>query len=274
MKEEVKENRKEEEVKERQPLLASQVAGPMTFKLEEQIPGPFRLVANSIKGLFRNFKGAFKDKKRLVLVIVMSLIWLALMILPLLKIDHGILRFLNFLTFAQGGMRGGFFGFIGGVVGKGVFTYFISSIIGGIFTGKKPLKGIGGSLKSLFRNKGHLDALFLGIGIGLIVYNFFVGKASMQNSMIGIVGFVLSLRALSSKGGFIRRFVSSFGRKKQNFSFVNPFISGLTMGFLVSLPISAIPFGILPFLCGLLCLLTCLILFLVKKGKKKEAFAI
>lgn len=267
---------------------ASQTAGAMVFRQDAggfaEILGPLRLVIQTVGGLFGKIKGAVKDKKRIIPVIIMALIWLLLLLLPMLKINSGILRFLSFLTFARGGMSGGFLGLVGGIIGKGMFSYFIFSIIIPLLSGKNPLKGIGGTFKGLFsqfsvKNGGQMGGLLFGAGAALIAYNFFAGYASLQNSMAGIAAFFLALRAFSSRTGFVRRFITSIGNKlskgkRADMSFASRFIAGMSMGFALAVPLSALPVGILPYLCGAACAAVGAMLIFIAKGSGREARAV
>lgn len=172
--------------------------------------GPIKYLFGSVGRVLKGITGVFKDKKRGIPVLVISLLWLLLLMLPALGVNTSALRYLNFLTFAQGGASGGMLGMTGGLIGKGIFAYFICLF----FTGGKPLAGLGRGLKNLFgsfavKDKKALASLLAGVGLALISYNFITGTASLQNSMAGIAAFLLSLRALANRGGFLRGFIMS-----------------------------------------------------------------
>lgn len=272
-------------------MFASETAGAMVFKQDSgvmeglaEILGPIKLVISTVSGLFGKLKGALKDKKRLIPVIIMALVWLLQILLPKLGVNPGFLKFLSFLTFAQGGTKGGFLGLIGGIVGKGVFSYFIFSVIIPLVSGKNPLKGMGGTVKNIFsqfsvKSGAQLGPLLCGAGAALIAYNFFAGYASLQSSMAGVAAFFLALRAFSTRTGFVRKFITSIGNKlskgkRVDMSVVNRFIAGLSAGFALAVPLSALPVGILPYLCGTACAVAGAILIFALKGKTKEACAV
>lgn len=269
-------------------VFASETAGAMVFRQDAggvaEILGPLQVIIQAVGDLFGKIKGAFKEKKRIVPIIMITLIWLVLILLPMLGIDSGIFRFLSFLTFAQGGMSGGILGLVGGIIGKGVFAYFIFSIVIPLISGKNPLKGIGGTFKELFsqfsiKSSGQVAGLLLGAGAALVAYNFFVGSASLQNSMVGAAAFFVALRTFSSRTGFVRRLVSSVstkfsGGKRADLSFVNRFGAGLSTGFALAVPLSALPGGALPYLCGAVCAVVGAVLIFIARGSGKEAHAI
>ena len=97
------------------------------------IPGPGKVIGAGLKSLFTSIGSSFKDPKRLIPAFVIAAVWLVLNILQACGINPVPTRILSFLTFANGGMSGGFFGAIGGVIGKGIFAGALVSLIG-LFT--------------------------------------------------------------------------------------------------------------------------------------------
>jgi hypothetical protein len=155
-----------------------------------------------------SLKQMLKNPKQLIPMLAMGAFWLALSMLPALGINPLPVQLLSFLTFAQGGMYGGVLGAVGGVMGKAVFAYFVSALLLPLFSGKNPFRGMGGGFKAFFSGLAAQSAsaaapLLMGLGLALILYNFFTGNAGLVNSMAGVVGFMLALKALLSKGGSI-----------------------------------------------------------------------
>lgn len=240
--------------------------------------GPLKYLSSV---LIRGIKGipkVFKNKKQLVLIILMALTWIALTVLPILKINPPAFKILSFLTCAQGGLKNGIPGIIGGTIGKGIWAYFIFTLIMPILSGKMPFAGVGGGLKTLFAslaidNKRMLALLLLGMSLALISYNFLSGEASLQNSMVGIAAFFVSVRALSNKAGFLREFVTTFVRKRSkgvmpDFNMINRFMAGWACGFALAVLLSLTNFSIIAYLFGAVLLLVALILH-KNSGKSK-----
>ena len=264
---------------------AYEIAGEMVFT--QQIPstnrilstiGPVKYLLNSVINIFKNLKEVFIDKKKLIPAIIMVIIWIALIILPILGIAGIPVRYLSFLTFGRGGIGQGLVRVIGGTLGKGIFAYFVTSIMLPIFSGRKPFKGIGGGIKTLFNSFDveeltGLSPILLGGGIALIVYNFLTGSAITQNSMIGIIGFIIGLQGLSRKDGFLKGFIMSFTNKSSkkkhiDNSDVNKIIAGFTSGFALSIPLSTIGFSYTCYYIGVF-FIGVAILVKVIAGKKK-----
>jgi hypothetical protein len=175
-------------------------------------------------------------------------------------------------------LENGVSGIIGGTIGKGVFGYFLFTLI---MPGNdmKMFAGVGNGVKNLFgslavKNKKMLALMLLAIGVALLTYKFMTGDASLQNSMAGIAAFFISARALGSKAGFLRGFVTSILNKyyktlAADLASINPIIAGWTAGFALAVLLSALGIGAICSLFGVLLLIVAVILMLVT-GKKKE----
>ena len=243
--------------------------------------GPLKVLFQSLSGLFRGFGSAIKDKKRWIPALILALLWFILTLLPLLGINPMPVKLLSFLTFAGGGTSNGITGLVGGVVGKGVFAYFLMSLVMPLTRGQKPFAGVGRGIKQFFQSIGakslaQFSPLLLGAGAALIGYNFMAGNASIQNSMVGIASILLSLRSLSNKTGFLRKFFLSFSKKvgansTSTGAYVNRLIAGWTSGFAIGIVISSLKIGSLSLLLGAILLLTAVILGFVSRGSKEVA---
>lgn len=264
--------------------LAAATGGEMTFTQAMPavggiIPGvelgPLKYLLGGVGRLFKGITGVFKNKKRFISVLVVSLLWLILLMLPALGINIPALRYLNFLTFAQGGTSGGALGMAGGLVGKGLFAYFIAAL----FTGSKPFAGLGGGFKSLLgslavKEKSALASLLLGAGLALIGYNFLTGNGSLQNSMAGIIAFLISLRAIANKGGFLRGFLRSLFKKlgkgqMPDTSAITRIMAGWATGFAIGVPLSVTGISSIGYLTGSVLAIVAVVLKIVSDSKKE-----
>lgn len=266
-------------------LSATQTAGTMVFQqgmgnAEDVFESlaPLKLIINTARGLIGKIKGALKDKKRLISIIVVTLIWGLLMLMPMLGVDSRVFKFLSFLTFAQGGTSGGFLGMLGGTVGKVVFSHFIFSLIMPLLSGKgKPFGGIKVGFKALFgsfkmKSVEDISPMLLGAGLSLITYTFMNSSLTMQNSMIGIVAAFLSVKALSNKSGFLQNFmrsiiIKSSKRKTPDFLALNRVIAGITTGFVLCIPLTVIKIPFITPLVGLAMIITSAILLVVYRSR-------
>lgn len=242
--------------------------------------GLFKCLFQGLTGLFRGFGATFKDKKRWIPALILALTWFILTLLPLLGVNPMPVRLLSFLTFAQGGTSGGLWGVMGGVVGKGVFAYFLMSLVTPPTRGQKPFAGIGGGLKEILpalgaKSLAQFAPILMGVGAALIGYNFMTGTASLQNSMAGIAALLLSLRALSGRAGFLRNFLSTLMPKKAskrnlNTGEVNRIIAGMAAGFAIGVPLSAVRFTCVGIILGITAVFAGIILYIIA-GRAKEA---
>ncbi|MCF8011252.1 MAG: hypothetical protein K9L56_08205, partial [Clostridiales bacterium] len=178
---------------------AAVAAGEMTFTKTILAPGemslgmgagPFQYLLGGVSRVTKGITGVFRDKKRLLLALVISILWLILLLLPVLGVKASALNWLGFLTFARGGSSGGLLGMVGGLIGKGFFAYFVTATVIPLFSGSKPFAGLRGSLKIIYnsftvKEKSKVSLLLLGAGSALFCYNFLTGNASLQNSMVG-----------------------------------------------------------------------------------------
>ncbi len=76
----------------------------------------------------------------------------------------------------------------------------------------KSLSGWGNGFKTFSKSvvgkdMRMLSVFLLGVGLALAVFNFLTGNASIQNCMVGIADFFVSVRVLGSKAGFLRGFL-------------------------------------------------------------------
>ncbi|MDP3058999.1 MAG: hypothetical protein Q8N36_06035, partial [bacterium] len=235
--------------------MALSTAGEVTLPIPTQNPGgiinavaPFQLLIGGIANIFKSYRSALKDKKKLIPVTIMALLWLTMTLLPAMGVNVTSLKWLSWLTFANGGTTGSISAAIGGVLGKGLFAYLLTTISISLGARKNPFKGMLNGLKSIggslaLKDSASVSLLMGGVGAALIANNFMVGANSMQLSMVSITSFLLMLRSLSSRSSFIRQLVSSITTKKGmpiNTSSVTRIMSGLAMGFALSIGLAAI----------------------------------
>ncbi|NLM79120.1 MAG: zinc ribbon domain-containing protein [Ruminococcaceae bacterium] len=252
-----------------------------------QPTGVKALFAERLHQIKRSIAEVLKHPQKLIPLLVLVVVWLVLALLPALGINPQSVRWLSFLTFAQGGMFGGIWSIFGGVIGKAVFAYFVSAMLMPLFAGKNPFKGMGQGFKRFISGLAVQSAsagahLLLGSGLALIVFNFLSGNASTINSMIGIAGFVLAIRGLWSRGGFFWGLLLSAAHKLTRGRIpsqiaVNHVIAGYAAGSALSVALSAVltPFRLLtayqPYLAGGVLLVTGLVLhFTIKAGKVEK----
>lgn len=268
--------------------LAAAMPGEMTFiqplpamggLVPEAELGPFKYLFSGVWRIIKNLKTVYRDKKSLALVSVISCVWMVLLILPVLGVNFSALNWLNFLTFAQGGASGGVPGLVGGLIGKGLLSYFFTALLLPVFSGGKPFDGIGSGLRSIFvslaaKDRSTLPPLFGGAGIALVFYNFLTVDNSLQNSMAGIAACLLALRALANNGGFLRNFITSLINKPgkgriTNASAITRFMAGWAAGFALGVPLSLSGIGIISYLAGLVLIIAAVALKFMS-GRAKE----
>ncbi len=269
---------------------ATATAGEMTFTKaitasNGMLPGvelgPLKYLLRGMGRIPKGITRVFNDKKKLLSVLIIAFLWLILLLLPALGVNASALNLLSFLTFARGGSSGGMLGMVGGLIGKGFFAYFLTAMILPLFSGSKPFTGLRGGLRILFRSfnvkeKLTLSLLLLGAGLALFCYNFLTGNASLQNSMVGIAAFLLSLKALVNKGGFLRGLIMSFLYKSgkgnmPNTSVITYTMAGWAMGFALGIFLSTTGISGIGYLTGIIFIAASLIIRFISKNKKEAA---
>lgn len=220
--------------------------------VDESVFNPFKEFGLSFLQFFKNIGGIFKNPKALVFSIILAGIWLVLIILKTSGVAKGFVNFASWLTFAQGGMSGGFFGYIGGILGKVFYTTALFRLISGA-------KGLGNGFKQLFKpfkSFRNIGPVLIGIGIAMICYNFFGAKITFEDSMVAILGFFLAVSSLGSESGFLFRMARSFMARKANgnrvadISKTNGILTGIAIGSILNIPLSAGRFGFFPLIFG------------------------
>ncbi len=229
-----------------------------------------------------SLKRFLKNPKQLIPMVALALFWLVLSLLPPLGINPWPVRFLSFLTFAQGGMYGGVVGALGGIIGKAIFAYFFSVLIMPLFSGKNPFKALKAGLKGLaagmaLQGVNAAAELMLGLGLALVLFNFFTGNASPINSMAGIAGALLALRALTSRGDLLRNLALTGAHKLTRGKTptpltVNRIIAGYGAGSALGIALSAVPLPYLAYILGAIIFVAGLVINItVRPGKAVPA---
>ncbi|MDD4194274.1 MAG: hypothetical protein PHW37_03295 [Acholeplasmataceae bacterium] len=237
---------------------------------------PMMVLEKSAQAFLLGLKSIFKNKRKLLLIAILAIIWITLIILPYVGFNPLPVKIASFLTFAQGGASLNVARVIGGVIGKGIYAvFFVSLFDGGFKSIKSGFKPLWGHIKSI--NKYNLAYLFLGIGIAAILYNFLVGYAALIKGMVGIAAIALVLSAIGLKQGFIYSLILAASAKryksgpKPNQMGCDLLLTGLSLGFFLSIFLSIIPIGFAPYLFGLFCLILGIVFIFVFKNKEAKS---
>ena len=214
-----------------------------------------------LKGYLRQCGEVFKHPKLLLPTLILDVVWIILGILQTHVRANLPMKVLNFLTFAQGGLYGGFIGAVGGILCKVVVAAFVNVLIVPLFQGGHPFSNFGSSLtafKESFKSESSeaLTPLFKGIGWALIFYVLFNWTQSAENSMVGLMSAVAALLALGRKGGLVWGLVSSIAGslskgKTPDFTNIMRVLTGLSLGFALGVVLSfagsywALPIGVI-----------------------------
>ena len=230
------------------------------------------------QGFVDSLNNFLRNPRQMIPLLFLALFWFILSLLAASGINPWMVRFLSFLTFAQGGMYGGVWGAMGGIIGKAVFAYFFTALITPVLSGKSPFKGMTMDFRGFFNDLAlqgvnAAASLFLGTGLALIAFNFFTGNASTVNSMAGIVGFLLALKALFGRVDLLKGLVLNAANKLSRGKtpsalVVNRVITGYAAGSALAVVLTAFSQPYLPYLLGIILFLAGLILGILFKAEK------
>ena len=219
------------------------------------------LLKSGFKGLAGGLKRTLRDKKRLVVVIVLVIIWLLVNLLVSLGISPLPVRFLSWLTAAQGSL-------IGGTIGKGLVAALLAQLIADqavLQAVKGGLGQLGGIAKGL---RGATGTLLLGMSMALIASNLMM-SSNLQNTMVCIAAFLLSAKALTHHG-FLRKLINALLPKAKNTT-LTTLMRGWTLGFALFAALSFLPGGGNGYVLGILLLLAGGLVTVVNKNKKEAS---
>lgn len=221
--------------------------------------GMLSLLKSGFKGLAGGFKKTLGDKKRLVVVVALAVVWLLVNLLAAFDIFPLPVRILSWLTAARGSL-------IGGSIGKGLVAALFAQVIADKGILKSLKSGMSQLVSSTKSGKQAYAPLLMGAGAGLIACNLMI-SSNLQNSMVCIAGFALSVKTLT-RNGFLRRLISAIIPKSNNVT-VTAVMSGWTLGFAIFMVASLVPGRFNGYVFGLLLLIAGGIFLAVVKNKKE-----
>ena len=235
----------------KEPVKENKTPSSQKDNVKQKNSGFISMLVNEVKDYLRH-------PQKLIPTIVLSVIW---MVLPMimgfvLEANIPVVRFISTITYANGGVFGGFFGTVGGMFGKAVFAAVVNGMVLSICAKQNPFKGlkkgfvgiIGGGTKAV-------SPFLIGGGSGFLLYFIFNITSAPQNSAIAIVCAVSAIQAIAKQNGLLVGAVF-FATKKLSKGkapsqmVVNRILSGLVAGFSISFPLTFIRLPILLFLLG------------------------
>ena len=224
------------------------------------------------------FLDLLKHPKKLIPTFVLAVVWIVLPIVMGFSSGANIpvVRFIATLTYANGGVLGGFFGAVGGIFGKAVFAAAVNGLVLAVCKKKNPFAGLKKSALSVLGGGVRAVSPFLiGGGIGFILYFFFNITSAPQNSMIAIVCVISLVRTIASQNGIA--FALAFWAVKKlskgkapTRAFLNRILSGLAAAFAVSFPVTFIRIRFLTPLLGGILLAAGIVLPLIFSAAEKK----
>nr|MCR5092445.1 zinc ribbon domain-containing protein [Lachnospiraceae bacterium] len=206
------------------------------------ILGPGRTFVNSLKSFFKGFA----NPRALISAAVMAAIWITLILLQDNDIENDFLDISRIVTFAEGGAGRSWIGFAGGILGQGVVAAALATLVTG--GGLDILKGIPRIFSGKNFRKNTIGFYLLGIGLSMMLYQFFAGNATITEISAAVCAMLVSLRALGGRAGFLFSMLRSFTAGKtpngQRFARTEKpqaLFAGFSLGFAGAIPLSFVP---------------------------------
>ena len=245
------------------------VAIKKKINIPDPTMGPIGFTAASFKAAISGIGTILKKPKILFTTLFISALQAALSYLKILMPSSLLVTTASFFTFAQGGMYAGLIGAAGGIIGKGIYAWFMNTLF---FSGSRDKSKDDKNENK--KTKGKFALFLAGIGIALMVYNFLTGNASIENSVIGLTSLAACLRALKRKNGFLIGFICSFTKGRMSRKAAAVVIKGMTLGFLAGV-LSSLKFtGAICYLVGAVIFIIALILLAGRKRSLAAAAAL
>ncbi|MBR6256912.1 MAG: hypothetical protein IKR23_05980 [Lachnospiraceae bacterium] len=154
-------------------------------------------------------------------------------------VNDSVMKVLNYITFARGGIGRSPVGFIGGVFGKATIVSALCTLFGGglgtVFTGIKSIF-VSRKTEKAQGMKGSVFLFILGFLLSAALYWFCVGNIELSGTMVAISGIITALRSVGSRKGMLYGFASAFahrkkdGRKYTDHAAVRSFMVGISFG--------------------------------------------
>lgn len=221
---------------------------------------------NKIKELFKVWP----------LIISLTLLLISWIVIPILNVNgifNPVLDIISIITFARGGLGGGFIGIIGGTIGKMVVA---ATLMGFINKGYKSFsKKMIRNFADAFKFQKDIKILFwilLGAGISIFFFNFFAAYASILDFMLVIAFILLAIFALNGNDGLLNTMAASFTADSgnPNNKARHAFLVGFLLGSLNCIWISLI-WGYLAYIIGFaITLVSSMLIVIFKYVLRKE----
>lgn len=214
---------------------------------------------------------------KLLPTIILAVLWMVISLLMAMGKDLAVVRWLNTLTYASGGMYGGALGAAGGIFGKAVFAAVVNTIILSLWAGKSPFardeKGQSLMRKATSSGMAMVAPFLIGLGASLVLYYFFNVTSSTKNVMVGVMAAIGAIQAAQSSHGIIFSIVlfiagkASGGRAPSSTAVRNSLL-GATAGFALGVPLTFLHQPLLIASAGFAVLLLGILLAVLGQQKK------
>ena len=240
---------------------------------------PIEKKSGILSVFFNGMKELLRSPKKLIPTFVLCAVWIVFSLMSAFGVNLPFFRFLYTLTYANGGMYGGFFGAVGGLFGKAVFAAFVNMFVLSLCEKKNPFRGFGKGVKTLALNGlTAVSPFVIGGGLGLLFYSFFNVTSAVSNSAVALVAAAAALQAAGRQNGlFFSLLFGVVGKlskgKTPSHTTVSRLLAGISAGSAIGFPLTFTRYPILLFSVGAGLLAIGIVLAIVGKTGLKKASA-
>lgn len=209
----------------------------------------------------KGMKNLYRDSRKIKILVLMSTVWISIIFADSMGIRSYPVRAVEILTLGRVGE--GLLELLGIFFGRIVYTYFVISVLIPALSGELLPEQFKTGVRKIagldYSDEKTLIPLITGVGLALITYNFLSGGARVQNISIGIICMVLSIRLCSNRDGILRGIIGKImikAVKKKSVAQImaDRIISGVAIGFGISVAVSLLQLPNSAYVLGILCI--------------------
>jgi hypothetical protein len=186
--------------------------------------------------LFKEFRvGIFRlfSFKLIFVLVYLFFVWFIILWAKSNSSYENFAVILSFFTYAQAGFHGSLFNIAGGIIGK---IFLISYLIFPVIDAKietNYFRGYPAKLYNLYGAVSSFGSFIIGFGIALLLFLFMSSNLTVEDSLIGLVMFLICFKAQKNLNNPIVGFINSFANgKPKNENAARMSLVGASLGFL------------------------------------------
>lgn len=223
-------------------ILPQEIIGEVSIRKEEEVN-----LRSMLHTLRDEVLSIHKDKRKWTTALLVSTIWIAIFILDYSNTQS---LQLDIVRYISGGSIGeNIFQIAGYMTSRAVYSYFMVSTVIPILLGEYKFEGWRQGLERIksidYKKESNIVMILLGISLSMSIYNFLVGRAFLENTMVSIIMATMFFKSYISGRGIVRGMVIKLllrAKRSQNASNIlsDRFVVGLISGCMLSIAFSGL----------------------------------